>query len=540
MTQNLSNDSIQLTDGNSNNGLIGRIVENWLTSATERGYQIAFCQLLAAEGEELLYIATHGPFEKGKDVVTRAPDNTINAYQLKGGDIRLADWREISEQINNLVELPVNLPQSPTLGSHVPFFVTNGRIDDVVLDYINTANLGWKQRNFQHPLGVIEKSQLVHRFVSVHGAYLPHEASDFQLFLTLLLNDGTAPLDKPAFCRLLQGVISFADGSSAKNVSRSLASAVLLASYILGPAEKRNNYWALFEGWTAMASYILAAATKFALANELWQSSFDLAMLGANRALENLVEECRNRQHFIEGVPMADGFFFGSRQLILAGLLSVWALARRETGHTPDQQIQKIILARLRESFVWGESAAPFVLLIALELEQQCLQPTGERLVIDYLQLLLRFNSEGHRGFPDAFTSVESSLRFMHQIGEQETENFRGFSHTCQVVVDFLARRWRRQALGLVWADITSLSLQTSVPQVAWEWFFWQSDSAILESSIAGQPQSWATLIESAKIREVAALPKLLLANREFAAFFAVVFPHRMTPVVFAAIDSRV
>ncbi len=276
MTQNSSEGSIPSTADSSNSGLIGRIVENWLTSATERGYQIAFCQLLASEGEELLYIATHGPFEKGKDVVTHMPDS-IRAYQLKVGDIRLADWRGISEQINNLVELPVNLPQCPTTTQHLPFFVTNGRIDDVVPYYINTANLGWKQRNFPHPLTVIEKSQLVHRFVAIHGAYLPQEASDFQLFLTLLLNDGAAPLYKPALSQLLQDVIAFADDTSSKNVSGSLFSAVLLTSYILGTADKQNNHWALFQGWTVMASYILAAATKFDLAKELWQSSFDLA-----------------------------------------------------------------------------------------------------------------------------------------------------------------------------------------------------------------------------------------------------------------------
>ena len=538
MTQNLSEDSIPSTADNSNSGLIGRVVENWLTSATERGYQIAFCQLLATEGEELLYIATHGPFEKGKDVITRLSDNSIRAYQLKGGDIRLADWRGINEQINNLVELPVNLPQCPATAQHLPFFVTNGRIDDVVLDYINTANLGWKQRSFLHPLRVIEKSQLVHRFVAAHGAYLPQEASDFQLLLKLLLSDGAAPLDKPSLSRLLQGVITFADGSSSKNVSRSLSSGVLLTSYILGSADKQNNHWVLFEGWTVMASYILAAATKFVLAKELWQSSFDLAMLGANRALDNLVEECKGRDQFIEGSPMADGFFYGSRQLILAGLLSAWALARRRAGLDSDQEVQKLIRARVRESFIWGESAAPFILLTALELEQQCMQPSAERFVFDYLQLLLLCNSEGYRGLPDSFISVEDSLRFMHRIGEQDIENFQGFSHTCQVAVDFLARRWRRRSLSLLWERITRLSIDSSIPQRAWEWFFWKSDSAVLESSIAGQPQSWATLVSDAENRDVAALPQLLGEHSHFALFFALVFPQRVTPTMFAAIDK--
>jgi hypothetical protein len=538
MTLNSSEDSTRSTADSSNNGLIGRVVENWLTSASERGYQIAFCQLLAAEGEELLYIATHGPFEKGKDVITRAPDNSIRAYQLKSGDIRLADWRGINEQINNLVELPVNLPQCPTGAQHLPFFVTNGRIDDVVLDYINTANIGWRQRGFSHALAAIEKSQLVHRFVAAHGAYLPHEASDFQSFLTLLLSDGTAPLDKPSFSRLLQGVISFDDGAASKDVFRSLSSAVLLTSYILGSAEKDSNHWALFEGWTVTASYILAAATKFALKKELWQPSFDLSMLGANRALDGLVAECKAREQFIEGVPMADGFFYGSRQLILAGMLSAWALIKRKTGVEPDQQIQKLIVMRLREAYVWGESAAPFILLTALELEQQCMQPLAERVVLDYLQLLLMYHAEGNRGFPDSFISVEDSLRFMHRIGEQEVESFRGFSYTCQAAVDYLARHWRRRALAPLWEDITRLSLDSSVPRRPWERFFWKSDSAVLESSIAGQPQSWATLVSDAENRDSAGLPPLLLAHFEFSLFFSLVFPHRLTPVTFAAIDK--
>jgi hypothetical protein len=46
-------------------GVIERVIENWLTSANERSYQIPFCQLLAAEGETVIYISSHGPFEQG-------------------------------------------------------------------------------------------------------------------------------------------------------------------------------------------------------------------------------------------------------------------------------------------------------------------------------------------------------------------------------------------------------------------------------------------------------------------------------------------
>jgi hypothetical protein len=76
-----------------------------LISANERSFQIPFCQLLSAQGEKLVYIASHGQFEKGKDVVTELPDGRLRAYQMKGGYIKLGQWRKIDKQINNLVEL---------------------------------------------------------------------------------------------------------------------------------------------------------------------------------------------------------------------------------------------------------------------------------------------------------------------------------------------------------------------------------------------------------------------------------------------------
>src|SRR6202049_2336115 len=107
MTQS-SNRGPRKSDADTTNpGLLRRIIENWLTSANERQYQIPFCQLLSAEGESVLDISTHHPHEKGKDILTLSPDGTIKAYQLKAGRIDLGTWHSIEGEINNLVELPV-------------------------------------------------------------------------------------------------------------------------------------------------------------------------------------------------------------------------------------------------------------------------------------------------------------------------------------------------------------------------------------------------------------------------------------------------
>jgi hypothetical protein len=103
-------------------GVIERVIENWLTSANERSYQIPFCQLLAAEGETVIYFSSHGPFEQGKDVVTRDQNGKMRGYQLKSGDFSLSEWRRYKGEINDLVELPIEHPASGTSGKHIPYW----------------------------------------------------------------------------------------------------------------------------------------------------------------------------------------------------------------------------------------------------------------------------------------------------------------------------------------------------------------------------------------------------------------------------------
>src|ERR1035438_8410885 len=98
MTPNSSESTPRFSSDSERHGLLGRVIENWLTNVNERQYQLPFCQVLAAEGETILYISTHGPFEKGRDIITRTPTGEIRAYQLKAGDIGLGAWRDIRSE----------------------------------------------------------------------------------------------------------------------------------------------------------------------------------------------------------------------------------------------------------------------------------------------------------------------------------------------------------------------------------------------------------------------------------------------------------
>ena len=381
--------------------MIERIIENWLTSASERSFQIPFCQLLSAQGEKLLYIASHGQFEKGKDVVTETSGGQLRAYQMKGGDIKLAQWREIDKQINNLVELPIQLPSVRSTDWHEPFLVTNGRVEDAVLDYINTANLGWSRRSFPFPLRTIEKSNLVRQFTELHGTFLPKETRDFQALLSLILRDGRAPLDKPAFAAFIEGTLPLETATLAKkrDGARAITSCLLLTSYILGSSVAVSNHWPQFEAWTMVCSYILCMATRYSLAKEYWKDSYDLALISARRALADLIQECQERTEYVEGHPLGDGYFYGARQTLLSGLVAAWALNQRRAGN-PSSFPAKFYRQSLRKSFYWGESAAPYLALAAIDLEMNCQSASAENLMFQILQIASSANEPNRRGIP--------------------------------------------------------------------------------------------------------------------------------------------
>ncbi len=275
-----------------------------------------------------------------------------------------------------------------------------------------------------------------------------------------------------------------------------------------------------------VCSCIAGVATRHSLDDEYWRPSYDLALLSARRAVENLVAECKERKDFIEGHPLGDGYFYGTRQTILTGLVAVWALNKRRVGeHTTFPS--EFFRTSIRGSFYWGESATPYLALAALELEQRCFQRDAEGLMFEMLKITSLANERSNRGLPDVFTSIDDSLVFQYRLKPYERRSYAGFSYTIEPVIEYLARRWRRQGLALRWKGLTRISLMTSVPNRQWEWFRWRAEDLTLASRMFPEPQSWNQLRTQAEARTTSALPPLMQREAEFLSYFVLVFPHR-------------
>jgi len=525
--------------------VIERVIENWLTNADERQYQIPFCQLLTAEGEKVLYISKHGQAEQGKDIVTLSKDSTPRAYQLKAGRIRLSEWRSFRAEVVELVEYRVNHPSHPRRTRHIPFLVTNSEVSDPVIAAVRADNEQWRARGFRM-LRLVTGTDLVARFKQMHGTYLPVELKDFRLFLELVARDGREPLDKQKFALFLESVLPLTSDRRIRmrTLQRSLASALVLSSYVLQSAAKCRNHWALFEGWTFVGSYILAMATKYDAEQRWWSSSFQLCEIGAATAMEELCLECETDTKLLtEGIALTDGHFYAARLTILTGLLSAWALTYRMQNQICPKEdfITDFLQKFITKVRLWGESAVPLFVASALQIERRISQIKAENLIAQVLHSIASTNAKDEGiGVPNPYYEPEKCIRIVDGLEPDLQERFRGHSYSLEALIDFLARRWRRQAIARFWEEVTENQFLTFQPTKKWEWFVWRAREGSLDTRFPARPQSWAVLLDSAENRSTDAIPARLLENPKFALLFVLVFPHRLRPDLLAFIERSI
>jgi hypothetical protein len=519
--------------------VIERVVENWLTSANERQYQIPFCQVLASEGETVLYISSHGALEQGKDIVTLGPEKVPRAYQLKSGNLKLPEWQRFKGEIDELVELPISTAIVRSRQHHRPYFVTNGRIGETVLNRIETANKVWRRHN-PRALQAVQGHELVSRFIKAHGSFLPRETEAFSNLLELIVNSGAGPFDKARFSEFLESTLRLSGASiTPRDAGRSITNAVLLTSYIVQNCERAGNHWALFEAWVVTASYILAMASKYRMAAKWWNGSFALCCLAAVRALDALCQECAgNQTAFIQGDPLTDGDFYPMRMTILAGTLSALSLYHRLKSEKWERQdyVHDFLSEHIKDAKIWGESATPYMVAAALELEHHGAHRHAERLIVQMMHSILALNSQKGRGFANPYYGPEQVFRLFSGMDPMNSEVFIGHSYHLEALIEMLARRLLRTTLAHFWEKITRVHFTWFKPAEDWQWFRWHTYDGILEQKTPNAPQSWSALLEASEGGPIE-VPALLRDRPEFAVLFMLVFPHRFGVGLMRLID---
>lgn len=525
--------------------MIERVIENWLTSTNERGYEIPFCQLLASQGHRILHLSSHGPQEQGKDIITIAPDGVPCAYQLKGErDLSLNMWRKIRPEIEELIEIPIHHPSvANDSTNHRAYLVNNGLLKDTVRREIHDRNRIYGGKG-QPVLELILLPDLLKGFIEIHGRFLPTEPADFRRFLELYLADGTALLSEDQFSRFLLSVLPLGGKATKKlELERALASALIFTGYALSPYNERRNHVSLINGWVLLAAHVLAIASKARLPKKNWRPTFELCVFGIEQSFRRLIEEVLSRDNFVEGNPFADGMVYKARMTLLLGYLTAYENYLHLKGESSEstEAVINFVEAQMEHVLLWGESSVPAFLYVAWFLERQNRQLAAEQLILSVIHTISTFNSPNNtgRGLPDPYHSAEEVMRANFGLDQDDMsqEDFQGHSYALKSLVWWSARRLRRQSLARLWKEITRITYSEFIPEPSWATYLWNSDKGKLHHRFPKKPESWKRLLAEARSEEPGDVPDLLRQMPEFALLFLLVYPHRLRPDLVKFVD---
>jgi hypothetical protein len=546
--------------------VIERVVENWLTSVNERQYQFPYCQVLLAKGYRVLHLSSHGPQEQGKDIIALDNKGKPVCFQLKTGDIDLAALRAIHGELNELVEVPLQFPGIPRGSRHRSVLVTNGMLNDTARQTLDGYVRGWQARRFPR-LQVELKDSLLRDFVDLHGRYLPTQLHDVEKLLRFYTRDGGAPLPRGAFADFVASNMPIGDLSkranarepqcrvkqrqpAAKDLERHIASTALLVSYALYPFATKKNHWAEFEGWIVFCAHVLAVAERWDLPDDRWQATFDLAFLAARTALSALIQEACSRDQWLEGDVLVDSPVYRARMTIILGLTALHALicAIRNEQSPLEDQSAAFVDAHRRELHLWGETAVPYLSLLAFYLERRVSIRLGESLFALALSAIVSQNRTQEEGAPDTALSdpyLEIDDAIARTTGARpeppwDRRHYDGQAYTHRALVMLLTRRLRRQLLSSNWYDISDVSFVEMMPTASWMMLLWRAPQGDLSIRLAGRPQSWATLLEEARGITGDQVPQRLRTRPDFLSAFLTVFPHRFRADTLKIIEDAV
>lgn len=515
--------------------MIERLIEHWLTSANERAYEIPFRQMLSAKGFSVFHQSGHGMMEQGKDILAFDPDGRLCAYQLKTGNIDLTEWRKIRGEVEELVEIPVKHPSARGKKNHRAFLVANGELSDPVRREIDDRNQRWKSRK-EPILETILYGQLLADFKAVHDQFLPRELSEFRTLLELYLSDPRGTLSEEQYSQFLTGVLPYERPIKRdRDYKRAFSSALLLNSCILAGYREKHNHIAQINAWILLLCHILGIGEKYNLPEKHWRESVDLCLSAVEDSFMALVKELEGRDDLIEGSPVTDAPLFRARMTIVAGYLSAYDLYLTLRNDNPNlrDRIYELISKHSQVLELWGESAVPLLVMLALHREQRGNHIGAESVLDGIIRSIIDANlKDNQKGIPSPYYSLEDVV--LARLGDRSSgtfqeEDFGGKSFTLEALVEMLARRNRRQALKLSWKSITRLSYCEFLPASVWATYLWRSKNGEQDSRLPNKPESWSALVKRANTVSPGSTPRTMLRNPHIAPLFLICYPHRFS-----------
>jgi hypothetical protein len=513
-----------------------RLVEDWLISINERGYQTAFGQALLSRGFRVLRIS-HSPYEHGKDVLGISPENEVHCYQLKDGDIGIKEWEAGYGQICALVETRPSHPALPTDYIYRPFIVTNGTFTDPALDRIIHHNREWERRGYPN-LTPISGKELHRDFVNLASDLWPVEPPDVRKFRSLYLVDGRGDFASTDFALFLRTLLS--KNLAPNELERRVAAANLFASYLLGEFYRQEDHWSVFRGWVLTAAHLAWAVERNGRPQGRWTDSIALAKDAAVEALSALAQECAADNAFAPKRMELDEYTC-LRNTVALGAWSALCLINK-TEASRERCVDLIEQFTAEGCFwFWGESAFPALLAMVLFLERENKVQSARQLLVGFAgQLATDQQPDSLTPMPDPYASADEVIKKAMEVrqGNQQKRRNPIQSYTLIPLTLLMVRRNMRTELDQLWPQLSRVRMTYFAPDKPWGYLEWHCDEGLERDQSFSQPQSWKDLAELAATPKVELLPEVLRTDWQFALMFLLTVPHRIAWSLIGNIDQ--
>jgi hypothetical protein len=536
------------------NGVIERVLENWLDNASERTFQIPFCHMLQAEGYTVLHMTRHCSMEMGKDIIAIDSSGTPCAFQLKGSSgkkISLNQWRtEINPQVNDLIFCKIIHPSIDEAKPHRSFLVTNGEIDEEVCRAIDDFNRQWFERGQPDvKLETIVRGQMLEMAKKIGLSLWPSELVDVKTFLEIYLCDGRSNLPKDKLAALFDSTLLLSGDYTDKKISkaqciRNVSSCSLLCAAAISSFSNCDNYLAEIEAWTMYLSYIFSCAEKWNLACSDIQGSVNIALSTIYNCLGLLCDELISRNHYVEGDAMTDKQVYSVRLTMLTALMSVyglWRKSNRDESNEQDSFIKDFLNKNINKLYFWGEKATSQFISIYWYWRTIDASYKSDYLLASLLKIIISKNNPKSDSFlPNPYFDEAKILPHILKITtESLEEDFRGNSYSAEAIMHLFVRRNWKQEMKSLWPGITHIGFNSFYPEESWQFYLWRSKKGKNMDTYPPFTKTWGDLKRESTEHEGKEIPEQLKNNYMFMILFLIVYPHRVRSDVLRWLDSK-
>ena len=134
---------------------------------------------------------------------------------------------------------------------------------------------------------------------------------------------------------------------------------------------------------------------------------------------------------------------------------------------------------------------------------------------MERLSGMYKNSKKSQRGLPNPYWDIEASIRYSIGLPREDKrfrdEDFTGASYHLKALVEFLARRMRKQAVAARWQNISHIQNYESIPDSPNHFLLWHCEKGIFRNYFSEMRKSWKKLCEEASALETSMLPKALI-----------------------------